>query len=105
MRQAVQHAEVLELIARAHLRVEPAFLGHVADPLTDPRVDGLTAPAHRPGIRDEQAAHDPHRRRLAGPVAADEAEQRPGRDREAEAVQGDQVAEGPAQSYEFESVR
>jgi hypothetical protein len=98
----VQHAEVLEQLARAHLRIQAALLGHVADPRAHARVDRLAAPPHRPVVRRQQAADDPHRRRLARPVAPDEAEQRAGRDLEAQPVEGDDVAERPAQAGELE---
>jgi hypothetical protein len=87
MGPAVQHPEVLELLGGAHLGVQAALLGHVADPLPRPGVERAPAPRDRPAVGGEQAADDPHRRRLAGPVAPDEAEQLAGRHVEAQPVE------------------
>ena len=74
VRQPVQHAEVLELVARPHLRVEAALLRHVADPRRSARRSARPCQVDGPGVRREQPADDPHRRRLARPVAPDKAE-------------------------------
>ena len=84
--RAVQDREVLELIGDTHLRVEPAFFRHVADPLTDPAVDRPALPAHDSAVGAQQPADDPHRGCLAGPVAADESDEPPRGHREAQVV-------------------
>ena len=66
--------EVDELVADPHLRVQPALLGHVAEPAAQSRGRRAALPAHLPASAAQHPEHDPHRRRLAGAVGADEAE-------------------------------
>ena len=91
-RHAVQLAEVGQLLGHAHLGIEAALLGHVADAAAGLEGQGHAQPAHHAGIRREHAQHDPHRGRLAGAVAPDEAEQLAGADVEGEVLHGDDVA-------------
>ena len=83
VRHAVQLAEVGQLLRHAHLRVQAAFLGHVADAPAGLEGQGRAQPAHRAGVGGEHAQHDAHRGGLAGAVAAHEAEQLAGADLEA----------------------
>ncbi len=89
---AVQLREVRQLLARAHLRIEPALLRHVADASPGLEIDGRAAPQHAPAVRDEHAEDDPHGGGLAGAVAADETEHLAGADLEAQAVHRQQRA-------------
>jgi hypothetical protein len=70
----VQPTEVLDLLARPHLLVEPALFGHVAELLPVGVRQRPALPAHRAGVGLEHTHDDPHGRRLAGPVRADESE-------------------------------
>jgi hypothetical protein len=90
--RAVQAREVDELVAHAHLRVQPALLRHVAEARPRGGVHPLSAPAHLAAVGREHPEHDPHRRRLAGAVGPDEAEQLAGRDGERDPVERDDVA-------------
>src|SRR5690606_35858395 len=58
---AVQPGEVDELLADLHLRVEAAFLGHVADAAARVEVERAAAPAHLAGVGGEHAQRDAHR--------------------------------------------
>ena len=73
----MQLGEVAQLAVGAHLRVEAALLGHVAEAalLLSARPDAL--PADLAGVRFEDAEPDPHGGRLAGPVGAYEAQRLP----------------------------
>ena len=99
---AVQLGEVAQLAVGAHLRVEAALLGHVAEAalLLAPHRPALPADLARIGL--EYAERDAHGGRLAGPVRPDEAEQpallRPQR----EAVERDGLAVATAEVDEFE---
>jgi hypothetical protein len=73
--RAVQAREVDDLVADAHLRVQAALLGHVAEAPAHRGVDRPALPAHLAAVGLEDAEHDPHRGRLARPVGADEAEE------------------------------
>ena len=76
-----------------HPRVEAALLGQVAPRRPRQRPAVGAAPGHRPGVGREHAEDDPHRRRLAGAVRAEEAEHLAAGDLEREAVERDDVAE------------
>ena len=91
--RAVQHGEVLELIADPHLRIQAALLGHVADPLAARRVYRSPIPEDAARVGCQQPADDPHRGRLARPVTADKTEHAPPGNREAELIDRDQLAE------------
>jgi hypothetical protein len=93
--ESVQPREVHELLVHAHLRVQPSLLGHVAEPPPGTCVHRLALPADLAAIGLEDAQHDPHRRRLAGAVAADEADHLSGFDRERDAVERDGAVEAP----------
>src|SRR4029453_2930800 len=62
------------------------------------------APATPAGVGPQDAERDPHRRRLAGPVRADEPDHLAGRDAEGHVVQRDDLAEAPHQPDELERV-
>ncbi len=91
-RHAVQLTEIGELLRHAHLRIQAAFLGHVAEPASGLERQRHTQPAHHTGIGREHAQRDPHRGRLAGAVAPHEAEQLTGADVEGQVLEGDEVA-------------
>jgi len=97
-RSAVQLREVRQLLARAHLRVEPALLRHVADAPPGLEVDRSAAPEHLAAVGDEHPEDDPHRGGLARAVAAHESEHLARANVEAEAVHRQQrpVALGDA---------
>ena len=81
---AVQRGEVDELVAHAHLRVQPALLRHVAEAPPRRGVDGARrASAPRRGRRASTPRTIRIVGRLAGPVGADEAEHLPRLDGEA----------------------
>ena len=88
-RHPVLLGEVAELLADPHPRVEAALLGHVAE--AEPRrpVDRLAAPSDRAAVRAGEAEDAAHRRRLAGAVRPEEADEPAGPDGERRAVEGD----------------
>src|SRR3954468_20914776 len=100
--EAVQAREVHELVGDAHLRIQAALLGHVAEPGARRGVDRPAAEAHLAGVRREDAEHDAHGGGLARAVGADEAEELPLAHGEAEAVERDRLAVAPAQAVELE---
>src|SRR4051812_26283321 len=57
----MQRGEIRELVAYAHLRIQPALLGHVAEAPAHVEIDWLAAPGHLPGVGLEHAHDDPHR--------------------------------------------
>ena len=101
---AVQRGEVGELVAaRAssdRARAPPACSRSAGGAASMARRCQRTSPA----VGREHAEDDPHRRRLAGPVGADEAEHLARRDGEADTVERDPVAVAPGQPVEFEAV-
>ena len=100
--EPVQPREVHELVADAHLRVQAALLGHVAEPAARGRVDLPALPADLARVGLEDAQDDPHRGRLARPVRADEAEQAAGRGAEREVVERKRAAEAAPESDQLE---
>jgi hypothetical protein len=80
--EPVQPREVDELVAHAHLRVQPTLLRHVTE--ARPGLERHRPPveAHLAAVGREHAEDDAHRSRLAGAVRADEAEHLTGLDRE-----------------------
>ena len=88
----VQPRQVDELVAHAHLRVQAALLGHVAEPRAGLEVDRPALEQHLTAVGGEHAEHDPHGGRLAGPVRADEAEHLAALDGEGDPVEGDDVS-------------
>ena len=73
-RHAVEAGEELELLEDAHPRVQAALLGQVAPGRAREAVALDAAPGDPAGVGLEHAERDPHRRRLAGAVGAEEAE-------------------------------
>ena len=100
--QAGEPGEVHQLVADAHLRVETALLRHVAETEAGGRVDGTAPPAHLAAVGSHHAHHRPHGGRLAGPVAADEADHAPRRDVERDVVEGDDVAVATVQPLDLQ---
>src|ERR1700682_1788385 len=88
----MQLGEIKELLSDAHLGVEAALFGHVADPASGLEPDRLTGPCHLASVRDKDAKDDAHGRGLARSVAADESEHLPRLDVKAEVAYGQQVA-------------
>jgi hypothetical protein len=80
-----------ELLGDAHLRIEAPLFGHVADAAPRRERQGNAGPANHARVGVQHAEHDPHRRRLAGPVAPDEAEHLSRADLEAQIIEGDDV--------------
>jgi hypothetical protein len=101
-RQAVEPSEVLQLVADPHLRIEPAFLRHVAHPLPGLGVDRAAPPADLAGVGLQHAEHDPHGGGLAGAVGTDEAEHLPLAHAEREVVEGHDLAVAAGQSPQLQ---
>jgi hypothetical protein len=91
-RAAVQRRQIAELAVRAHLRVEAALLGHVAEAALDLAFGAGAAPEHLARILLEHPECDAHGRGLAGAVGADEADNLTLWDDQREPVQRDRVA-------------
>ena len=72
--ETVQGAEVGELLAERHPRVEAALLRHVAEPQPLGQTDRPPAPEHLTGVQLDQPEDGAHRRRLSRAVRAQEAE-------------------------------
>src|SRR6185295_4434798 len=83
--------EVAELLADLHPRVEAALLRHVAEPKPRLPVDRLAVPVNGAAVGAGQPEDAPHRRRLAGPVRAEEADEPARADGEGCAVERDDV--------------
>ncbi len=73
-RLAVQRGEVDELVQDRHPRVQAALLGQVAPGPARQLVRQRAVPANLARVGLEDAEADAHRRRLARPVGAEEAE-------------------------------
>ena len=86
-------AEELELLEDAHPRVQAALLGQVAPGRAREAVALDAAPGDPAGVGLEHAEGDPHRRRLARAVRAEESEHLALRDLEREVVEGHDAAE------------
>ena len=103
-RHPVEPAEVLELLGDQHARVEPAFLGHVAEATALGGRPGAVPP-HRAGVEIGQPEDGPHRGRLAGAVRAEEADDLAGGNREGQIVERGERAEVAGQAVELEQSR
>ena len=101
-RDAVQAAEELELLEDAHPRVQAALLGQVAPGRAREAVALDAAPGDPAGVGLEHAEGDPHRRRLARAVRAEESEHLALRDLEREVVEGHDAAEALEQVIDDE---
>ena len=101
---AAEPAEVDELIADPHPRVQAALLGHVPEPRRSAPADGRPAPAHRACVELDQPEHGPHRRRLPGAVRTEKPGQPTGLGREGAGVERGQTAEVLGRCVEFEHV-
>jgi hypothetical protein len=100
--QAGQPGEVDELVADAHVRVEPALLGHVAEAPPDLGADRLAAVADLSPVGLDHAEDDPHGGGLPGAVRAEEPADLAGRHRHGEVVGGDPVPEALGQPADLE---
>ena len=100
--EPVQPAQILDLLADEHARVQPALLGHVAEAAPLSLAHGRAVPADGPGIEVGEAEDGPHGRRLARTVGPEEADDLSGRHAEGEVVEGDQAPIRPAQSLELQ---
>ena len=101
VREAVGRAEEPEVLLHGQVEVEGELLAHVAEPrLPAVGVADDVEPAearHGAGRGREEARQHPDRRRLSGPVRAEESEDLPARNVEADAVDRREVAEAPRQ--------
>ena len=102
---AVQRAEVDELVEDVHPRVEPALLGQVAPRAARHLADRPAVPADRTVVGDDDPEADPHRRRLARAVGAEEAEDLAATDLEGQAVEGRRAAEALGDVVDLEAHR
>ena len=91
--EPVQAAEVGELLADRHARVEATLLRHVAEPQPLRQPDRLPVPEHLAAVELDEPEDRAHRGRLAGTVRPEEAEHPPALDRERAAVEGLYLAE------------
>ena len=85
--EAVEAAEVRDLLADRHAGIEAALLRHVAETQPLSQSDRLSVPEHLAGVELDEAEDRTHRRRLAGAVRPEEAEHPPPLDRERAAVE------------------
>ena len=100
--EPVQPAQILDLLAYEHARVQPTLLGHVTETAALSSADRRAVPPDRPGIEIGETEDGPHGRRLAGTVGPEEADDLPGGDLEGEVVESGQLAVGPAQSLQLQ---
>jgi hypothetical protein len=91
----MEDCHVAQLAVDAHLGIEAALLGHVAEAALGSSSGGLPAPEHLTGIGLEYAQRDPHRCGLAGAVGPDESNHLPLRNLEREAIQSNRPAVAP----------
>ena len=101
-RHPVQRREVDQLVDDRHARVETALLGHVAPHTSRPGLRLAILPGHGPRVGPEEAEDDPHRRRLAGPVRAQEPVDLARPDGQADAVEGLDLAERLLQAIDLQ---
>jgi hypothetical protein len=97
--------QVHQLFAHPHLRIQPAFLGHVAEATSRHGVDGPSSPLDQAGVGVEHPERDTHRRRLARPVAPDEPDDPSLGDLEGHAIERDDVVEPTAEIDQLEHGR
>ncbi len=104
-RHAVERGEEHQLIEDDHPRIQPALLGQVAPrrPWQLARVGAV--PQDPAAVRGQDADRDSHRRRLAGPVRAEEAEDLAGRHLERQPVEGHDGPEGLVEVVDLETHR
>ena len=100
--EPVQAAQVLDLLADEHARVQPTLLGHVAKAAALSLAHGRPVPPDRPGIEVGETEDGPHRRRLARTVGPEEADDLSGGHVEGEVVEGGQGAVRSAQSLQLQ---
>ena len=86
-RDVVERREEHELVEDAHPPVQAALLGHVAPGPARPVRRLAVEPGHGSRVGAEETEDDPHRRRLAGSVRAEETEDLAAPDRERDAVE------------------
>jgi hypothetical protein len=98
--ETVQAAQVDELVADGHLRVQAPLLGHVPDPAADLAGQPTAFPGHLARVGGEHAHDDAHRGGLARAVRADEPGHAPGGDVEGHPVEHLPVAEPAAHRVE-----
>jgi len=98
----VELGKIHQLLEHAHLGIEAALFGHVAEPAAGFEGDGRAAPENVSSIGTEHAHHDPHGGGLARAVAAHKAKQLTGAHVEAEVLEGDQTAVPPRQAIDVQ---
>ena len=97
--QPVQTAEVGELLADRHPRIEAALLRHVAEPQPLGQPDRPPVPEHLAGVQLDEPEDRAHRRRLPGAVRPEEAEHPPAPDRERAVIERLHRAEPLANAF------
>ena len=90
--QPRQPRQVLELSAHPHVRIQAALLRHVAEAQTRLAVDRRAGPADLTPVGLDEAEDAAHRRRLARPVRAQQADDAPRTHRQAAAVERRDIA-------------
>jgi hypothetical protein len=100
--QAVQPAEVDDLVVHGHRRVEAAFLGHVAEAVADRSGQRPAVEGHLTGVGGQHAEDDPHGGGLAGAVRADEPGQPAARHGERDVLQNRPVPEAAADGIDVQ---
>ena len=93
-RERAHRRRPLEVLLNEHLAIERVALGQIADRLSHTeRVDPEVAAVHLRGAGGggDEAGQDLHRRRLAGPVRAEEAEDFALAQLEARVLEGDEA--------------
>ena len=71
--ESVQAAEVGDLLADRHARIEAALLGHVPEPQPLRQLDRPPVPEQFSGVELDEPEDRAHRGRLPGPVRPQEA--------------------------------
>ena len=101
-KHAVEPAQVHELVAHGHPRVQAALLGHVSELPPILRTDQLSSPPDLATVQVHQPEHRPHGRRLARAVRPEEAHHLPGGDHHGQPVERHHVAESPGEVPKLE---
>ena len=101
----MQAAEVHQLLAGRHRRVQAAFLRHVAPPLPVLRGDPVPVPLQLAGIRHQDTEQDPQQRGLSRTVRPEQTGEHTGRDVDAHPGQGTAVPEGMTDTADLQGSR
>src|SRR5262245_31756699 len=104
-REAIDPAEEMNVLIDREQLVQRKALRHVADALLDRFWIGGNVDAvnfRGPGGWPKQTAQHPNRRRLAGAVAAEEAEDLSATHVERQTIHGDELTESPGEIADFD---